>query len=217
MIHPTHNFSNMQRSDFILAMGHIRRHKLVRLDISHPYQRAFLNRGLVCTQVIDEEADPSLDQATMYVAGLLVMVMAEMADVADTLENWVFRNMDMQDIHMNEVEREVEEVKDQVVMNHDDVLQVQVDIGDLRFRNRSLEDRVLQLEEQVRDLMAFRTVLKHGPGNPIVVEDDDDKVEIVENSKIGQEVRIEEMTPEVIAGLREMTPGEWVGRLIPIE
>jgi len=145
----------MQRSDFILAVGHVGRRKLVRLDVSHPYQRAFLNRGLVRTRVIDEEADPSLDQATMYAAGLTAMVMAEMADVSDVLENRIFRNMDMQDVRMNEVEREVEEAKDQIVHNHDELLQAQVDIGDLRYRNRTLEDRVLRLEEQVRDLMAF--------------------------------------------------------------
>jgi len=205
----------MQRLDFILAMGHVGRRKLVRLDVSHPYQWAFLNRGLVHTWVIDEEANPSLDQVTMYAAGLSVMVMAEMADVADTLENWVFHNMDMQDVHMNEVEREVEEVKDQVVMNHDDVLQAQVDIGDLQFRNRTLKDHVLRLEEQVRDLIAFRTVLQHGLGNPIVVEDEDDKVEIMEDSEIGREVEIHDMTPGEL--VREMTPGEWVGRLVPIE
>jgi len=104
-VHPTHDFSDMQRSDFILAVGRVGRRKLARLDVSHPYQRAFLNRGLVRTRVIDEEADPSLDQATMYAAGLTTMVMAEMADVSDVLENRIFRNMDMQDVRMNEVER----------------------------------------------------------------------------------------------------------------
>jgi len=91
----------------------------------------------------------------MYAAGLATMVLHEMADVADTLENRVFRNMDMQDIRMNEVEREVELAKDEIVNNHDELLQAQVDIGDLRYRNHTLEDRVLRLEEQVRDLMAF--------------------------------------------------------------
>ena len=159
-----------------------------------------------------------LDQATMYVAGLLAMVMHEMADVADTLENRVFRNMDMQDVRMNEVEREVELAKDEIVNNHDELLQAQVDIGDLWHRNRALEGRVLRLEEQIRDLMLFRTVTQHGPGNPIVVEELlDDEVEIVEDSEVGREVRIEEMTPEAIVEVREMAPVEFVGCLIPIE
>jgi len=207
----------MQRSDFILAVGRVGRRKLARLNVSHPYQRAFLNRGLVRTRVINEEADPSLDQATMYAAGLAAMVMGEMADVSDTLENRVFRNMDMQDVWMNEVEREVELAKDEIVNNHDELLQAQVDIGDLRHRNCMLEDRVLRLEEQVRDLMTFRTVLQHGPGNPIVVEDDEEELEIVEDSEAGREVFIEEMTPSVIREVRDMTPGEYAGRLIPIE
>ena len=76
---------------------------------------------------------------------------------------------------------------------------------------------MLRLEEQVRDLMAFRTVLQHGPGNPIVVEDDEDEVEIVEDSEPGREVLIEEMTPAEIREVREMTPGEYAGCLIPID
>jgi len=204
----------MQRSDFILAVGRVGHHKLARLDVSHPYQRAFLNRGLVRTRVINEEADPSLDQATMCAAGLSVMVMAEMADVADTMENRVFCNMDMQDVRMNEVEREVEFAKDKIVNNHDELLQAQVDIGDLHYQNNSLLDQVLRLEEQVRELMAFRTVLQHGPGNPTVVEDDDE-VEVVEDSEPGREVEIRDMTPKEL--VREMTPAEFTGRLIPIE
>jgi len=208
----------MQRSDFILAVGRVGRRKLARLDVSHLYQRAFLNHGLVRTRVIDEEADPTLDQATMYAAGLTTMVMAEMADVSDVMENRVFRNMDMQDVRMVEVEREVELAKDEIVNNHNELLQAQVNIGDLRYRNNSLSERVLRLEEQVRELMLFRTTLQHGPGNPIVVEELlDDEVEEVEDSEPGREVLIKEMTPEVIQGIREMTPGEYTGRLIPIE
>jgi len=112
---------------------------------------------------------------------------------------------------------EVELAKDEIVNNHDELLQVQVDIGDLRYRNRTLEDRVLRLEEQVRDLMVFRMVLQHGPGNPIVVGDDEDEVEIVEDSEPGREVLIEEMTLAGIREVREMTPGEYAGRLIPID
>ena len=208
----------MQRSDFILAVGRVGRRKLARLDVSHPYQRAFLNCGLVRTRVIDEEADPTLDQAMMYVAGLTAMVMAEMADVSDVMENRVFRNMDMQDVRMAEVEREVEFAKDEIVNNHDELLQAQVDIGDLRYRNNSLLEWVLRLEEQVWDLTLFWTTLQHGLGNPIVVEELlDDEVEIVEDSEPGREVLIEDMTPEAIQAVREMSPREYVGRLIPIE
>jgi len=158
-----------------------------------------------------------LDQATMYAAGLTMMVMAEMADVSDVLENRIFRNMDMQDVRMNEVEREVELAKDKIVNNHDELLQAQVGIQDLRYRNRTLEDRVSRLEEQVRDLMAFQTVLQHGLGNPIVVEDDKDEVEIIEDSEPGREVLIEEMTPAEIREVREMMPGEYAGCLVLVD
>jgi len=136
-IHPTHDFSDMQRSDFILTIGRVGRRKLA---------------------------------------------------------------------------------KDEIINNHNELLQAQVDIGDLRYRNRTLEDRVLRLEEQIRDLMLFWTTLQHGLGNPIVVEELlDNEVEVVEDSEPGWEVLIEDMTPEVIQEVREMTPGEFVGRLIPVE
>jgi len=79
----------MQRSDFILAMGHIRCCKVACLDFSHPYQKAFLRRGLWKDRINDEEVDPVLDQANMYSVGLVAMVMGEMADVADTVETRV--------------------------------------------------------------------------------------------------------------------------------
>jgi len=55
--------------------------------------------------------------------------------------------MDMQDVRMNKVEREVELAKDEIVNNHDELLQAQVDISDLWYRNHTLEDWVLRLEE----------------------------------------------------------------------
>jgi len=65
--------------------------------------------------------------------------------------------------------------------------------------------------------MAFRTVLQHGLGNPIVVEDDEDEVEIVEDSEPGREVLIEEMTPVEIREVREMTPRQYAGCLVLID
>jgi len=49
-----------------------------------------------------------------------------------------------------------------------------------------------------------------------VVEDDEEEVEIMEDSEPGREVLIEEMTPAEIREVRDMTPGEYVGRLVLI-
>jgi len=83
-------------------VGRVGRRKLARLDLSHPYQHAFLERGLMRRRLIDEELDPVLDQAMMYSSGITTMVLGEMADVAETLEGRVFHNMDMQDVRMDE-------------------------------------------------------------------------------------------------------------------
>jgi len=149
----------------------------------------------------------------MYSAGVSTMVMGEMADVAEVLEERVFRNMDMQDVRMGELDHEVGEIGDQVTEDHATLLQLEVENGTLRARNNALFARVERLEEQVRDLLLFRTTLQHGPGNPILVEDD----EIVEDSEVGEEIRSEEGTPEVILEVRAMSPDEFAGRLVPIE
>jgi len=165
-------------------------------------------------RIIDEELDPVLDQAMMYSSGITAMVLGEMADVAETLEERVFRNMDMQDVRMDEVEREVEEIRDQVAEDHTTVGQLEVENADLRYRNNVLFTRVERLEEQVRNLMLWRAVLQHGPGNPVEVIDDEE--EIVPDSEDG-DVRIEEGTPEAITEVRVMSPDEFAGRLVPIE
>jgi len=208
------DFAAFQRGDFINAVGRVGRRKLARLDLSHPYQHAFLERGLMRRRLVDEELDPVLDQAMMYSSGITTMVLGEMADVAETLEGRVFHNMDMQDVRMNEVEREVEELQDQVTDDHATLGQLEVENADLRYRNNVLFTRVERLEEQVRNLMLWRAVLQHGPGNPVEVIDDEE--EIVPDSEDG-DVRIEEGTPEAIVEVRAMSPEEFAGRLVPIE
>ena len=99
--------------------------------------------------------------------------------------------------------------------DHETLGQLEVENADLRYRNNILFTRVERLEEQVRNLMLFRAVAQHGPGNPIVVEDDDDEVEIVEDSEISREVEIRDMTPGEL--VREITPVDLAGRLILIE
>jgi len=164
-------------------------------------------------RLINEELDPVLDQAMMYSSGITTMVLGEMADVAETLEGRVFHNMDMQDVRMDEVERGVEEIRDQVADDHTTLGQLEVENADLRYRNNVLFTRVERLEEQVRNLMLWRAVLQHGPENPVEVVDEEEDVPDSEDG----EVRIEEGTPEAIAEVRAMSPDEFAGRLVPIE
>ena len=50
-----------------------------------------------------------------------------------------------------------------------------------------------------------------------MVEDDEDEVEVVEDSELEREVLIEEMTPIEIREVRDMTLGEYGRCLVPIE
>jgi len=82
--------------------------------------------------------NPTLDQANMYSAGLVLMVMGEMANVADEIEQRTNQNTDMEDVRMEEVEREVEELQTRTRDDHDWIIQLQEENGDLRYRNNNL-------------------------------------------------------------------------------
>ena len=116
----------------------------------------------------------------------------------------------MRDVCMDELEWEVEEIQDRTRDDHNWIVQLQEENGDLRYRNNNLYTCIERLEAQVAELLAFRTVLQHGPGNPIVVDDDGDEVEVISDSE-GEVVQVE------LGHLREMMSMEQVGRLILIE
>ena len=70
---------------------------------------------------------------------------------------------------------------------------------------------ILQMAElmtEVRGIRLFQTVMQHGPGNPIVVEDDE---EVVEDSEGGRDVKEGEV---VWLDLGRVSP---TGRLVEIE
>ena len=99
-------------------------------------------------------------------------IMGEMADVADTVEPRMNRSFDMEDIRMDKLEQEVEEIQDRTRDDHNWIVQLQEEVGDIRNRNNFLLGHVETLEVQVRDLMAFRTVLQHGPVSRRVFRED---------------------------------------------
>jgi len=102
--------------------------------------------------------DPVLDQANMYSVRWVAMVMGEMADMAETVKMRLNRNFDMEDIHMDELEQEVEEIQDRMRDDHDWIIQLQEENGDLQNRNNVLFGCLEALEVRVQDLMAFRMV-----------------------------------------------------------
>ena len=65
-----------------------------------------------------------------------------------------------------------------------------------------------ELMTEVRGIRVFQTSLQHGPGNPIVIEDDEEEVE---DSEIGREVEEGEV---VWPDLGPISPA---GRLVEIE
>ena len=66
-----------------------------------------------------------MEQANMYSAGLVAMVMGEMADVADEVERRTNRDRDLEDVQMDEAEWDIKELQDRTLNDHDWIVQLQ--------------------------------------------------------------------------------------------
>ena len=148
-----------------------------------------------------------------YTSAIGGMCLTEIASTYDVLESSSLREMDTtrriieeRDVVMEEVQdqlqdfdmrvAEVEERVGAAEQTHN-VFEAFVDSFDPRvFR---LEREVLDLQEQVGRLMVFRAVLKHGPGNPVVVDEDEEEDNEIE-----------------VSNFPAWVPGGSVGQLVPI-
>ena len=160
------------------------------------------------------EPNAVLDQAMEYALAIGGMCMTEIACTYEALESNSLREMDMtrrmieeRDIVMEEVQDQlrdfdmrVAEVEERVgaAERMHDVFEAFVDGFDPRVQR--LEQEVRDLQEQVGRLMVCHAVLQHGPGNPMVVDDD-------------KEEDIEIEVPDFPAWV----PGGGIGQLVPIK
>ena len=162
------------------------------------------------------EPNAVLDQAMEYASAVGGMCLTELASTYDVLESNSLREMDttrrmieVRDVEMEEVrdqlrdfDMRVAEVEERVgaAERTHDAFEAFVDGFDPRvFR---LEREVRELQQQVGELLMFRAVLQHGPGNPVVVDDDEEELEEpdfppwVAGGGVGQLVPIEDEDDE---------------------
>ena len=163
-----------------------------------------------------------LDQAMEYVSAIGGMCLTELVSTYDVLESNSLREMDtmrrmieVRDVMMEEVQDQlrdfdmrVAEVEERVGVAErtHDAFEAFVDGFDPRVQR--LEREVRDLQEQVGRLMVFRAVLQHGPGNPVVVDEDDEDEDaefevpvFPMGDGVGQLVPIkdDELAPDVVA------------------
>ena len=159
------------------------------------------------------EPNPILDQAMEYASAIGGMCLTELASTYDVLESNSLREMDTTRRMIEVRDVEMEELKDQLRDFNMRVAEVEERVGAAERTHDAfdafvegvvprlvgLERHVRDLQEQVDRLVIFQAVLQHGPGNPIVVDDDEEDDEI--------EVPV----------FPAWVPGGGVGQLVPIE
>ena len=88
----TSDFSDLERPDFVLAIGRVGRRQLNRLTLS-PYQRGLLSRGLqTCVRDADPH-DPALVKDMEYTGSVGTMLMDELAFCYERVEEGIGRTV----------------------------------------------------------------------------------------------------------------------------
>ena len=141
---------------------------------------------------LGHKVKPTLDQVMEYSSVIGGMCLGEIASSYDVIENRMLINVggvrqsvDALDVRMEDVEEsmrdfdmrvsEVEEHVGAAERTHD-AFKAFVDGFDPRVHR--LEREVRELQQQVGELLMFRAVLQHGPGNPVVIEDEEDEEDL---------------------------------------
>ena len=149
-----------------------------------------------------------------YMSAIGGMCMGELANMYNVMEirmlmevDTTHRMVEVRDVEMEEVHdqlwdfdmrvAEVEECIGAAERTHD-AFEAFVDGFNLRVHR--LEREVQELQQQVGELLMFQAVLQHGPGNPVMVEDEEEEDKDLE-------------VPDFPAWV----PGGVVGQLVPIE
>ena len=92
----THNpdqdgFEDLYRRDFIHAISHVARHKLARHQLD-PYQCAAFHHSIVCHNMGEEEANPTLELAMEYAGALGTIIFDESCRLHNLTEAQIRRN-----------------------------------------------------------------------------------------------------------------------------
>ena len=142
--------------------------------------------------------DPDVLMGMEYAGSVGTMVIDEVAEINERTSNAV-------DVLQDKVAR----LEAKVASLEDERHSFRREAASLRAVNSECTLQLAALMTEVRGIRLFQATLQHGPGNPIVVEDDE---EVVEDSEIGREVEEGEVVwPDLGRGLSP------VGRLVEIE
>ena len=169
-------FNDLWNADFVLAVTHVGRHQLSRLEIS-PHQEALLARG-VCCRHWGQAPDGQMEQATGYTGAVGTMLMDEMVGICGRVEE---RFTDIW-TDIGKVEMELLKARDWSARAQDQINGLEMHVCQLEVSRRAMRDDMdemtrnmnglLELNRQmISDILRLRMGLVHGRDNPIVVDD----------------------------------------------
>ena len=193
---PIEGFGDLHHRDFVSIAGRVSRCKLDRLVLG-PYQRAVLKRGVNRRSEYNEVENPNVLMGMEYAGSVGTMVIEELAEVNERTSGAI-------DI----LQEKIQTLEGKVASLEAECHSFRREAASLRAVNSECILQMAELMTEVRGIRVFQTSLQHGPGNPIVVEDDD---EVVEDSEDGRAVEEGEV---VWPDLRRVSP---TGRLVEIE
>ena len=192
---PIEGFGDLHHRDFVPILGRVSRRKLDRLVLG-PYQRAVLRRGINRRSEHDEVESPNVLMGMEYAGSVGTMVIDELVEVNERVSGAV-------DI----LRARIEELEGKVASLEDERHSFCREAASLKAANSECILQMAELMTEVRGIRLFQTVMQHSPGNPIVVEDDEEVVD----SEAGGSVEEGEVVWPDLGGV------SLTGRLVEIE
>ena len=106
-------FEDLYRRNFIHSISHVACRKLAchRLD---PYQCVAFRRSIICHNMGEEEANPTLELAMEYAGALGTIIFDESCRLHDLMEAQVGRNQFAVDVAVDWLDREVDHTAERI-------------------------------------------------------------------------------------------------------
>ena len=214
---PGEGFSELHHWDFVSVAGRISCCKLERLVLG-PYQMAVLYRGVLQGADRDEVENADVLMGMEYAGAVGMMVIDELVEVNGRVSQAVDVlkvKGEMLERDQEDTNKRLEVVKERIRELEDRVSSLEAEchawVQERSSCRAATSECVLQMAElmtEVHTICLFQTTLQHGPGNPIVVEDD----EVVEDLEAREDFDGNQV---VFPDVGRFGPGE--GRLVEIE
>ena len=201
------------------------RRKLARHHLD-PYQHAAFRRGIVCHNMGEEEADPTLELAMEYSGALGTIIFDESCRLCDLTEAQVGRNQFAMDVAVDRLDGEVDHALERILALEGKVAdleagytellalgQEQVEmsscaargLGQLMTAVLAQQAKIQSQDERLDAMWEMILALEHMQANPIVVDEE----ETVVSDGSGEELEIEENEVAI--------PVPVLGQLVPIK